>query len=269
MASIIEKRLSLHRSLIAWQQEIEALQDENKQLQALASMGTAVHMIAHEVNNILTPVTSYASLALDNPQDKALTEKALRKVVANCRKTTKVMDALLSMATGKAQPKQTVNLKELVEDVFSCLCRDFSKDSITVRLNIPEDMTVTVIVVQFQQVIMNLVLNAREAMLNKGGSLTVTATEDEESVHIEVSDTGYGIEKSNLDRIFESYFTTKSAPDEHRSSCGSKASGFGVGLALCSRVVRDHNGIISVESEPSKGTTFKITLPREQQPGNS
>jgi len=259
LASITEKRLSLHKYLKEQQQENNALKSQLAQLQHLANIGTVSYMIAHEINNLLTPLRNYAAVALENPDDKAFVEKALQKTVRNCERASKIMESMLAVANGQTQEKKNARLLTLVEEIFTCLCRDFAKDGITVETSIPEDLTVWGVPVQIQQVLMNLILNAREAMLSRGGMLTVKATQKSDAVEIEVSDTGEGIEPADLNNIFESFFTTKT-----NKSSSSEYSGAGLGLAFCKKIIAEHEGLISVESRPAKGSKFKITLPKPQ-----
>lgn len=259
MTSIIEKRVSLHKRLAEHQQQNDALKSQIAQLQALANIGTITHMIAHEMNNLLTPVGNYATLAMKSPDDKTLVEKALVKTAQSCERATKIMESMLAMADGKMQEKKNARLIALVEEIFTCLCRDFAKDGITVNIRIPEDLRVWAVPVQIQQVLMNLVLNAREAMLPRGGILNIKATENSDAVQIEVTDTGCGIESDDLRNIFESFFTTKTD-----RSLASRCSGSGLGLAFCKKMIDAHGGCISVESQPAEGSTFTITLPKPQ-----
>jgi two-component system sensor histidine kinase BaeS len=170
-----------------------------------------------------------------------------------------MMESMLRMVDGRRQEKENVPLAALVEDVFACLCRDFGKDGITVEIKISENLTVWAVPIQIQHVIMNLILNARHAMLPRGGVLTIRASEAADVTHIEVADTGSGIEPADLPRIFESFFTTKR---EKASSSGY--SGCGLGLAFCKKIIDAHHGCISVESQPNQGSKFRITLPRPQ-----
>ncbi len=263
MASITGKRLSLHRHLENEQQQNDALKSQLAQLQHLANMGTASYMIAHEINNLLTPLRNYAILALKNPDDNALAEKALQRVVRNCERASQIMESMLAIANGQTQEKKEARLLTLVEEIFTCLCRDFAKDGITVETCIVEDLTVWAVPVQIQQVLMNLILNARDAMLPRGGILTVKATERTDAVEIEVTDTGDGIEPADLKNIFGSFFTTKAGKNSP-----SEYSGSGLGLAFCKKIIDEHDGLISVESKVSQGSKFKITLPKPQS-GNS
>lgn len=257
MTSIIEKRVSLHKRLAEHQQQNKALKSQITQLQALANIGTITHMIAHEMNNLLTPVGNYATLAMESPDDKRLVEKALAKAAKSYARAAKIMGSMLAMADGKTQEKKNARLIVLIEEVFTCLCRDFSKDGITVKIQIPEELGVWAVPVQIQQVLMNLILNARDAMLPRGGILNIKATESSDAVQVEVADTGCGIEPGDMRKIFESFFTTKT----DRSSA-SQHSGSGLGLAFCKKIIDAHGGCISVESQPDKGSTFTITLPK-------
>jgi len=259
LASIIEKRSSLHKSLENQQQANDALKSQLAQLQHLANIGTVSYMIAHEINNLLTPLRSYAAVALENLDDRDFVEKALQKTDRSCERASKIMKSMLAVANGQTQEKKNARLLTLVEEIFTCLCRDFAKDGITVEICIPEDLTVWGVPVQIQQVLMNLILNAREAMLPRGGILNVKATQKSDAVEIEVTDTGEGIETADLNNIFNSFFTTKT-----NKSSSSEYSGAGLGLAFCKKIIAEHHGLISVESRPAKGSKFKITLPKPQ-----
>lgn len=257
MASITEKRLSLHKHVEVQKLQNEALKSQLAGLQHLANIGTVSHMIAHEINNLLTPLKSYATFALDNPNDRALTEKALQKVVKSCGRAAKITESMLALVSGEKQEKKNARLFDMIEEIFTCLCRDFSKDGITVDVRIPDRMTINVIPIQIQQVLMNLILNARDAMLRGGGVLTIKAAETTDSVLIEVSDAGEGIDPADLTNIFETFYTTKINKDSP-----AKYSGAGIGLAFCKMIIDGHQGCISVESKPGQGSTFKIVLPK-------
>ncbi len=259
MTSIIEKRLSLHKHLANQQQQNNALKFQISRLQALANIGTTTCMIAHEINNLLTPLANYATLALNNPDDKSLAEKALQKTARSCERASKIMESMLAVANGETQEKKNARLTTLVEEIFDCLCRDFAKDGITVEIRIPEDLTVWAVPVQIQQVLMNLILNARDAMLQRGGILTIKARGTTDVVQIEITDTGCGIEPDNLKKIFEPFFTMKA---DKKSP--SETSGSGFGLVFVKKIIDAHGGSISVESEPAEGSTFKMTLPKNE-----
>ncbi|MBN1817212.1 MAG: HAMP domain-containing histidine kinase [Sedimentisphaerales bacterium] len=257
MASLLEKRRSLHQNLQHERQRNNRLRNEIGQMQALANIGLVSSMIAHEMNNILTPLGTYAELALQNPEDSSLVCKTLKKTIRNSERATKILESMLAMARGQMQTKQHYRLVDLVEEIFACLARDFKKDGIRVVKNIEPDLYVWAEGVCLQQVFMNLILNAREAMLNGGGVLSIQACETQEQVRIEFSDTGGGIEPENMERIFDPFFTTKV------QGLSAPRNGAGLGLAFCRRVIEEHNGVIQVSSEPGRGTSFILGLPKD------
>jgi signal transduction histidine kinase len=257
LTSIIKKRRSLHKTLAHTTRENDLLNLQVSQLQALANIGVATSMIAHEINNLLTPLSNYASLALANPGDSQLATKALKKTERGCQRAAEVMRAILAVANGETRKKVNTPLLPLVEEIFNCLCRDFQKDSIAVRLDIEQSHSVWAVPVEIQQVLMNLILNARDAMLGRGGVLKITSRQEGESIIISVSDTGDGIAPENLERIFEPFFTTKVGGKN------GSTSGSGLGLAFSRRVVDEHQGKLAVLSRQGEGTTFTITLPAE------
>jgi signal transduction histidine kinase len=258
VTGILEKRITLHKQLADQQAANNQLQSQIEQLHTLANIGLVSAMVAHEINNILTPLENYAQLAIQYPDDKPLISKALHKTVANSQRASKILESIIVMATSSDLVKTDHPLKALVDDVFLCLARDFAKDKIKVTVNIPEDLTVCVQPVCLQQVFMNLILNAREAMSARGGELNISAQRQHDSVIIDVADTGSGVEAENLAKIFQPFFTTKNADSQ------SQRPGAGLGLAFCKKVVDGHNGVISVESEPGCKTTFRIILPKDE-----
>jgi signal transduction histidine kinase len=137
------------------------------------------------------------------------------------------------------------------------LARDPQKDGIALRVQVQPDLIVHGDPVQLEQVLLNLLINARQAMLGKGGSLTVKAskTEDGGEIKIQVIDTGPGIPEKLLPKIFQPFFTTKGTAKPGESK------GTGLGLAICREIVEHHRGRIDVASEVGKGTTFTIFLP--------
>lgn len=256
MTSILEKRQSLHQQLATQQDLSEQLRSQLGHMQALANIGMISAMIAHEMNNILTPLGNYAYLAMKHPEDGELTRKALEKTTTNSRRAARILDSMLAMASGQPRKMDWHSVKTMVEDIFSCLARDFSKDRIKVIVKIDDELTVFAEDICLQQVLMNLILNARQAMLPKGGTLTISARQDAASLRIAIADTGCGIQRCDLENIFQPFFTTRTKLSR------AERHGAGLGLAFCKRVVEAHNGAISVDSQPDgHGTTFRISLP--------
>ncbi len=255
MAGVLEKRQSLHQRLATQRQLSEQLRSQLGHMQALANIGMISAMIAHEMNNILTPLGNYAYLAMKHPEDSELTRKALEKTTTNSRRAAKILETMLAMANGRPRKMDWHSVKAMVEEIFLCMARDFSKDRIKVIVDVDDELMVFAEDVCLQQVLMNMILNAREAMSPKGGALTISARQDPGSVRIEIADTGCGIERCDLAKIFQPFFTTRTEPSQ------AARHGAGLGLAFCKRVVEAHNGAISVDSQPGCGTTFRITLP--------
>lgn len=256
MTSIIEKRRSLHKSLATQEKKTEELKFQLSQMQALANIGITTCMIAHEMNNLLTPLSNYAALALQNLSDMELTKKAFSKVINNSERASKILNSMLTVANGQTENKTCISLSTLVDDIFNCLARDFAKDGIKVDILIPKDLTVYIIPMQIQQVLMNLILNARDAMMPRGGVLSIESSKNNDSTQITVSDTGCGIDPQIFSRIFDPFFTTK-----HKENASVHRSGAGLGLAFCKKAIDLHKGSITLESQVNVGTKFIITLP--------
>jgi len=255
LASIIEKRRSLHKKLETKHQENEHLKSQISRLQALANIGTATCMIAHELNNLLTPLANYAALAQNNTHDEKLVKKVLKKTIRNSKRASKIMESMLALANGENRQKKNSLLKKLVDDIFDSIARDFSKDGISIIIEIPDDLSVFAVPAEIQQVLMNLIFNARDAMLPRGGSLTIAAEENQNETKIKVKDTGCGIKHEYRNNIFEPFFTTKND--------SSTKLGSGLGLAFCKKIVDSYQGSIKLDSVPDNGTTFTIILTRK------
>jgi len=251
---------SLSAQIAQMQSQLDALRSQLTESQRLATIGTIAAVIAHEFNNLLTPIVSYSQYALQSAEsdkpDLELIKKALSKAFQSASKAGKICTSMLNLARGQSVFGQ-VQVQQLVDEVLLVLARDPQKDGIALRVQIQPGLVVHGDPVQLEQVLLNLLINARQAMLGRGGSITVkaaTAPEDDE-VRIQVIDTGPGIPEKLLPKIFQPFFTTKGTarPGESR--------GTGLGLAICKEIVEHHRGRISVCSEPGRGTTFTIHLP--------
>lgn len=235
--------------------QFSRLRDQVRLTQQLASLGTAAAMMAHEFNNLMTPVVSYARYALDN-DDVELMKKALEMTLKQASTVSAMSERILGLAVHEAPKPAHVQIGEVVKEAAACLCRDPEKDGITQRVDIPPDLIVWADERQLRQVFFNLLLNARQAIQHRSGMITVTAeSADDSMVAIHIKDNGCGIDPANLENIFDPFFTTKTG-----DANGNK-KGTGLGLALCNDIVEEQRGQISVQSEPGHGTTFTITLP--------
>jgi signal transduction histidine kinase len=245
------------------QQQLDTLRQQLTDSQRLATIGTIAAVIAHEFNNILTPVVSYSQYALTSAQsetpDMELIRKALGKSFQGASKAGRICTSMLALARGESTPG-VVSVQHLVDEALLVLARDPQKDGIALRVQVQPDLFVNVDPVQLEQVLLNLLINARQAMLGKGGSLTIKAAGIEEQgvpteARLQVIDTGPGIPEKVLPKIFQPFFTTKGTArmGEHKGS--------GLGLAICREIVEHHRGRIEVQSVMGRGTTFSVYLP--------
>ncbi len=234
------------------EQHLIQLEDQLVRAQRLAAMGTMATMIAHEFNNILTPVVSYAQYALGR-DDQALMRKALEKAYTNGKEAAEVCQMLLSFGRGD-QTTKTCLVDEVVHSTIKCLVRNPAKDNITLQMELAENLVVPMEPCLLQQVIYNMILNARDAMLGRPGRLNISASLEGKQVKIVVADSGPGIDPAIVPKIFDPFFTTKN---------GEKGrSGSGLGLAVSKHLIERAGGTISVCSELGQGTAFTILLPK-------
>ena len=218
----------------------------------LATLGTIATIIAHEYNNILTPIVSYAQLALADPDDHATVRKALEKSLSGAERAAKISASLLGFAR-EADEHHVARLCGVIDEAIGCMARDPAKDGLEVEVDVP-DALAAISPLNLQQVLLNLLLNAKNAMRRGGGRITVSARVEGGMIHLDVADTGPGIAPEIIDRLFEPFVT-------HRSDPAADRKGTGLGLCICRDLVRAAGGSISVESKPGQGATFHIRLP--------
>jgi len=247
------------------QQQLDHVRDQLTESQRLATLGTIAAVIAHEFNNLLTPIISYCQYALSGIEkgspDMEMIEKALRRSMQHADKAGKTCTSMLALARGEGDDG-AIAVQTLVDQAVSILARDPKKDGIALRIHVRPDLKITGDQVQLEQVLLNILINARQAILMsdnpRGGSITIRGElETGQFAKIVITDTGPGISPDNLTRIFEPFFTTK------KSARAGEVRGSGLGLAICKQVVERHKGTIAVESTLGKGTTFTLVLPME------
>ena len=251
--------------LQAAQKELDRLRRQLEHSDRLAALGTLAATIAHEFNNLLTPSMSYAQLALRRLEtgavDVDLTRKALSKAQSAGAKAGRICEAILNFARPAAEPghaPEVADVEVVVDEAITALGHDPAKLGITIRRELAPGLKVAIDPLLLEHVLMNLVLNARQAMLGRRhGTLGLVAiplaASRSPSVQIEVSDTGCGIDPAHLPNIFETFFTARDTALAGR--------GTGLGLSLCRQIVERAGGQISVQSSPGKGATFRIILP--------
>ncbi len=262
VASTTQSQLESHQEQLArLQSEVDALREQLRSAQRLATVGTMTAMVVHEFNNILTPIINYAQMARKNP---ALVEKALRRVSDGGMRATNICRALLGITRAGSVEPQTVHLAELVAKTLDAMARNPAKDAIELSLNIPANLKITTRTAELQQVLLNLLINARRAVLAVEGNrrIEISAHRNGGGTVIDVSDSGVGIPPENLQRIFEPFFSTSNSQPTGRDcpKATLDSQGYGLGLAFCRETIASLGGEISVESTPGQGSTFTIRL---------
>jgi PAS domain S-box-containing protein len=234
--------------------------------QRLESLGTLAGGIAHDLNNVLAPITlSFDAIKRSMTDERAL--QVLSAAEASAKRGKNIVAQVLAFARGIDQQRGPIQLKHLVREIEGIIKETFPK-SIEIRTDVAKDLwLVSGDATQIHQVLMNLFVNARDAM-PKGGILSLKAGNlllDREFasmrlgshagpyVVIEVSDTGHGISPEHLEKIFDPFFTTKEI-----------GKGTGLGLSTTHTIVKSHGGFIDVQSAPNVGTTFKVFFPAQE-----
>lgn len=236
------------------EQQVAALTEQLQRAQRLTAIGELTSTTAHEFNNVLTTIINYAKIGLRHP-DAPTRDKAFQKILDASTRAAKVTGSILGMARNRKQAEPT-DLATLIDDTLLLLERELSKYRVSVERHIQPVPPVLANGNQIQQILLNLLINARQAMPS-GGRVIIKLQHDTENqmVDLVVRDTGCGMAPEHLRRIFDPYFTTKDGPDE------SGKGGTGLGLSLCRDIIEAHRGRIRVESSVGKGTSFTIKLP--------
>jgi len=230
---------------ILYQQQIVTIEKSLK-LEKLASLGAATAGVAHEAKNALGYVSAFSQLLPLSVDRKDFLENASQSFPAEVGRIKLILQGIQDYSKQTEQNVETINIKQLVDETI-VLVRDqaksknvFIESSVNQELNIRADKN------RMKQVLLNLFMNAVEAMPN-GGILSVNTERSDEGTYIKVSDTGTGISQETLQKIFEPFYTTKQ-------------QGTGLGLAIVKRIVEENKGDLKVTSEPGKGTTFTLAF---------
>ncbi|NLX56682.1 MAG: sensor histidine kinase [Planctomycetaceae bacterium] len=237
------------------EEQVQILTAQLHQAQKLTSLGELVGTTTHEFNNVLMTIINYAKLGM-RCRDDATRDKALDKILAASQKAARITNSILGVARNRAETFEPTDLQQLVEDALLLLEREMNKYHITVDKQIAAVPEAMVNGNQIQQILLNLLINARQAM-PRGGRILVKLDYDpaEEMLVLMIRDDGAGIPADKLPRIFDPFFSTKNGPDE------TGKGGTGLGLSSCRNIVEAHHGRIRVQSTVGKGTAFTILLP--------
>lgn len=245
--------------IVQLEAQVTALQQQLLQAQKMSTIGALASSITHEFNNILTTVINYAKMGVRN-QDAPTRDKAFEKILAAGQRASKITTGMLSYARQQSDRREPMDLVTLVEDVLVLVEKDLQRYRVRPELRLEGRPWAAVNSGQVQQVLLNLIVNARQAMPN-GGPLIISIRPDQASgfAELSVKDSGCGIPAEKLRKIFEPFFTTKTADAQGQG-------GTGLGLSLAKDVMESHGGRLRVESTVGTGTTFTLKFPLVNAP---
>ena len=246
--------------LVATLEQLKSTQSQLVQAEKLSALGQLVAGVAHELNNPLTTVIGYAQLVEEELSDgltarpPADVAQDLRRIADESGRAAGIVRNLLAFARTRTAARAPVHAGELCRTVLALRQYELTAGGVTVRTECDRPLPpVLGDSGQLQQVLLNLILNAEQAMRGqRERRLTIAVSFDAaaDAVELTVSDSGHGIEAGNLPRVFDPFYTTRDVGE-----------GTGLGLSICYGIVRDHGGHIHVESAPGVGTSFRVVLP--------
>lgn len=229
---------------------------ELRQSQKMEAVGHLASGVAHDFNNLLSAISGHTSLARRTLPEGHPANQSLERVEEAARQASGVTSALLTFARKGPTDKREVRLADVVEQALRLLRRTLpARIELVTRLD--EKVHVNADATQLQQVVLNLAINARDAM-PKGGTLEIVVSAEGAEAVLEVRDTGEGIPPEAMARIFEPFFSTK-----------PRGEGTGLGLAIVHGIVKEHAGRVEVSSTLGQGSTFRVSLPRLRSPATS
>jgi two-component system NtrC family sensor kinase len=233
--------------------ERRRLQQQLAQSERMSSLGQMISGVAHELNNPLASILGYTQLLGAQNRDEQISKK-LRVLMQEAQRCQKIVQNLLSFARKREPEKKPISLKEVVESVLALMRYQLRVDGITVRAEYSPDLpAIKGDTHQLQQALVNLLTNARHAILRtkKSGTIDIRAWRlEDRSIRLEVCDTGHGVPEDLRTKIFDPFFTTK-----------SEGRGTGLGLSLVYNIVISHGGAIECQTAKGGGASFVITLP--------
>lgn len=236
-------------------EENAALRAKLEQMQRMAVLGELTSTTTHEFNNLLTTMLNYAKLGL-RYRDEPSRDKAFQRILDASNRAAKLTGTILAMARNRTGQMEPTDLKQVIEDALLLMEKELQKYRIGIEKKIESVPLILATGSQLQRVLINMLVNARQAMPNGGMVLLQLTSEDEgRIVTLAIRDTGQGIAPEHLPKIFDPFFSTKSGPD------ASGKGGTGLGLSACREIIESHSGRIRVESTIGRGTQFIMRFP--------
>jgi len=251
---------NMHKNIKEAYRDLKEVQEQIVWTEKLASLGKLAATIAHEINNPLAGVLNYIRLIIKQLSRNRFSHEKLEEISrylaimeSETARCGEIVKDLLAFARRTKITMESNSIEDIVNKTLNLISHELEMKELQLKKNIAPNLPkIKCDFKQIQQVLLNLVYNASEAM-QSGGTLTITANRAdgaEPLLEITISDTGCGISKKNMEKIFEPFFTTK-----------EEGKGVGLGLSVVYGIIARHNGTISVESEPGKGSTFTVRLP--------
>ncbi len=257
--------VALSRRLKAAEQEVAILTRQLNHTQRLASMGGLCAMVAHEFNNILTPLLPYAHLATASPRDEALGLEFAQRTVDAVHRAAGITEAILGFTRPESDGDAAAAVVPCIEATLRCLPAEYIERRSAICIDACADLHMRIEPVVLQQVLLNLILNACEAVEPHQGMITISAGRSTwnatkrdpqpEGITLIVQDNGRGIPPGEVRRLFEPFFS-------HRGADSPR--GCGLGLPLCKRLIEAAKGSIEIESSLGLGTAVRLWLPAAQ-----
>jgi signal transduction histidine kinase len=251
---------NMHKNIKEAYQDLKEVQEQIVWTEKLASLGKLAATIAHEINNPLAGVLNYIRLIIKQLSRNRFTHEKLEDISryltimeSETARCGEIVKDLLAFARRTKITMESNNIEDIINKTLNLISHELEIKELQLKKNIAPNLPkVQCDFKQIQQVLLNLMYNASEAMPS-GGTLTITANRANGAkalLEVAISDTGCGISEKDMENIFEPFFTTK-----------EEGKGVGLGLSVVYGIVAKHNGTITVESEPGKGSTFKVRLP--------
>jgi len=243
--------------------ERKTLEEQLRQSQKMEAVGRLAGGIAHEFNNLHCGIIGYLDFTLKQEEMSEALRKRLLMVRDTAMRASDITNRLLAASRKQPPQKRPAKLDDAVADALCLLQSEFTKHGISVvtQLNAQEPLILDK--GQIVQVLLNLLLNARDAVIDSPRKeLTITTSLDERSAILKVADTGCGIPEAHLAHVFEPFFTTKGPFGEQGPATDQKVTGTGLGLSVCYGMIKEHGGTITVENRQGGGATFTVVLPR-------
>jgi two-component system, NtrC family, sensor kinase len=256
LAALQSKTEEVEGTLIAIEDVTERmkLEEQVQQSDKLSSIGLLAAGVAHEVNTPLTGISSYSQMLMQQIPETDPRHQLLEKIYRQTSRASSIVNNLLNFSRVSDSRFAMINLNRVIDDTIQLLESQLRNTQIEVIRNYGEELPLAPgNAPKLQQVFMNLILNARDAM-PEGGRLEIATEAIDDSVIIRFRDSGMGIDPEHLSKIYDPFFTTKQI-----------GKGTGLGLAVSYGIIKDHNGHIDVESKPGEGTLFTITLATAKQ----